>query len=138
MSADPSLCSIILFYGINYYTWDYLQELPVNMVQCDNVFLERVVRKNKSTLKTEEHAKKVEVFVSPRIAVLENMWDNTPSSSYPPVSHMVSPRLRLARRSEDVISLLNIILSYFDQINGAYIGLVLCTGESHKTFVIIN
>lgn len=48
------------------------------MVQCDNVFLERVARKNKSTLKTEEHAKKVEVFVSPRIAVLENMWDNTP------------------------------------------------------------
>lgn len=76
------------------------------MVQCDNVFLERVVSKNKSTLKTEEHAKKAEVFVSSRIAVLENMRDNSPlflissSATWSLLDYDL-------QQGEDVISLLN-------------------------------
>lgn len=76
------------------------------MVQCDNVFLERVVSKNKSTLKTEEHAKKAEVFVSPRIAVLENMWDNSPLFLISSSATWSLPDYDL-QQGEDVISLLN-------------------------------
>lgn len=76
------------------------------MVQCDNVFLERVVSKNKSKLMTEEHAKKAEVFVSPRIAVLENILVNSPlflissSATWSLLDYDL-------QQGEDVISLLN-------------------------------